>query len=181
MICVLPFCQKDVHLALENIGWCKELGGCPNHDALLVADAGTDWSDCRKALELANDTFRIARIITTPQPVDSWKAGSNALFREAAIWCETKGTPFFFLEPDAVPLKPGWLDEIEKAYGECGMPFMGPLVKHHTAGFPSPYLEGIAVYPADTWTRFKDVWSDEESWCLACASVSARQAMNTPL
>lgn len=181
MICAIPFFQADVHLALENLAWMKELGGCPNHDALLVADAGTDWGACREALTLANEVFRTVKIITTPKPVEGWIPGSCALFKEAALWAEAHNTPFFWLEGDAIPLKPHWLDEIERAYEQCGQPFMGPLVKHQTPGYPDPYLEGIAVYPADCWSRFKDVWDDNKSWCLACASVSAKQAMNTPL
>lgn len=181
MICVIPFCYKDVHLALENLRWICELGGCPNHDCLLVADAGTQWGDCLEALTLANEAFRKAQIITTPQPVDDWIRGANALFKEAAIWAQTHGTPWFFLEPDAIPLKPGWLDQIDKAYSECGTLFMGPLVKHQTAGYPSPYLEGISCYPPDCWTRFAEVWDDAKCWCFACASISVPQCVNTPL
>lgn len=187
----LGFCQKDAEQALELLGWVRDLGGCQKHECMLIVDAGVSWSHAIEGLNLANNSFRNARLHTTPVSVscatgagekermEAWLKGSSMLFKEAAIRCT--GQPFFWIESDSIPLKPNWLDQIEHAYHECGAPFMGPLVKHKTAGYPSPYLEGISVYPADCWQRFEKVWDENQSWCLSCATAAVPHAVNTPL
>jgi hypothetical protein len=187
----LGFCQKDADQALELLQWIAELGGCKNHECLIIVDAGVEWSYAIEALNLANKSFRYTRLHTTSVSIScstsageeerkkAWLKGSSMLFKEAAIRCA--GQPFFWLESDSIPLKPNWLDQIEHAYQECGAPFMGPLVKHKTAGYPSPYLEGISVYPADCWKRFEKVWDENQSWCLSCATAAVPYAANTPL
>lgn len=180
MICVIGFCQKDIHLVYEQLQWIKELGGCPNHDVLLVADAGTQWSECIKIMELAGEAFRLVKIITTAKPVEGWIPGANALFWEAANWCQNKQTSFLWLEPDAIPLKFQWLDIIDRGYDECGKPFMGTLFKAPNANYPDPYLEGVGVYPADTLDRFKQHWN-QECWIISCAPASVPNAVGSPL
>lgn len=179
MICVIPFCSKDAALAHDLLLWCVQLGGTKSHPCLLVCDAATSWNDAWKAVDLAEKAFASVKVITNGTPVEGWIPGSNSLFKAAAEWCS--GQPFIWLEPDACPLRPTWLDEIESAYAKCGKPFMGTIVNHLNANFPNPYLEGNGIYPPDCWERFKDIWQPEKSWTYAMVSVTIPNAIHTDL
>lgn len=181
MIVVLPFFSGDAPLALSLLEWIKQLGKHPQHSCLLVVDADTDWGTALDALNLANEIFRTATLITNDKPVTGWIPGSNSLFAAAAKHMEGIGEPWLWLEPDAAPLRSGWLDSIVAAYGACGKPFMGSLVHHSLTNRPNPYLEGCGVYPSDTWSRIKDKFIMEESWTLWCADEVVPHAVNSPL
>lgn len=52
--------------------------------------------------------------------------------------------PWLWLEPDAIPLHPDWLEVLDAAYRNCGKKFMGARVVMP----PIPeHMSGIAVYP----------------------------------
>jgi hypothetical protein len=181
IVVVIPFHSGDVQLALSLLDWISTLGKHPSHDALLVADAAMDWGECVDALELANSTFRSATLITNDKPTPGWIPGSNSLFAAAAKHMEATGDVFLWIEPDATPLRNDWLDAITAAYQKCGKSFMGSLVHHTLSNRPNPYFEGCGVYPADTWSRIKDVFILEESWTLWCADVVVPHAVDSPL
>jgi hypothetical protein len=59
----------------------------------------------------------------------------------------TTRQPFLFMEPDAVPLCEGWIDQIEVEYRACGSPFMGDYVDLSSLGDGGiDHMSGIAVY-----------------------------------
>lgn len=179
MMCVIPFFAGDVGLAQELLKWCGDLGGCKEHPCLLVADAATPWDDVRKARALALEVFKSVLCITNRETVPGWIPGSSSLFKAAAMFCA--GQAFMWVEPDAVPLRAGWLDELENHYRNCGKAFMGTVVRHDQPGIPNPYFEGCGVYPPDCWERMKQVWDPRYSWTRATYSVTIPQAAHTPL
>ena len=179
MICVIPFFGGDVRHAQDLLVWIGQLGFCKNHDCVLVADKETPWQDGREAFRLAKVVFNNVSFITNRESVKGWISGSNSLFRAAAEYCA--GRVFFWLEPDAVPLRAGWLVEIENHYRNCGKPFMGTLVKHDNPVFPNPYFEGCGVYPANCWEHIKSIWNPQISWTKSCASVTVPLSAHTNL
>lgn len=181
MTVVIPFHSGDIHLTVGLLEWINQLGKQPEHTCLLVADAAMEWGDCLDCLNLANEIFRSATLITNDKPTQGWIPGSNSLFAAAAIHMQTVGESWFWLEPDATPLKKDWLESIATAYQSCGKLFMGSLIHHDLANRPNPYFEGCGVYPSDTWSRIKDTWNPEESWTLWCAPVVVPEAINSPL
>jgi hypothetical protein len=52
------------------------------------------------------------------------------------------------MEPDAIPLCEGWIDQIEAEYKRCGRPFMGDFVDLSNASIPGgiDHMSGVAVY-----------------------------------
>jgi len=51
------------------------------------------------------------------------------------------------MEPDAVPLCEGWIDQIEEEYRNCGRPFMGDFVDLTSSDVEGiDHMSGIAVY-----------------------------------
>lgn len=181
MLCCIPFFAGDVHQAIRLLRWIVDLGGCEKHDCLLVADADTPWDEVLKCRAVAVEGFRDVMIDTNGEHVEGWIPGSNSLFKVAAEWAQQNVRPFLFLEPDAVPLVAGWLDRIDEAYLNDGHPFMGSVVHHGYPDLPSPYFEGVAVYPHDAWRRMSPLFHTEQSWTYACAAAVVPQALNSAL
>jgi hypothetical protein len=145
MIVVIPFCAADADQAKALIDFIHQLGGCQEYDALLVADADVDWGKCLETLDAANRAFKGASFLCTEKPVVGWPAGANALWLLAAKHCKEAGRDWLWLEPDAIPLKRGWLIAIDKM--RKGSRYFG-----HTYPFPQKgtfLMSGVAVYPAD--------------------------------
>lgn len=178
----LGFFDGDVGLAKELLSWCADLGGCPRHDILLVIDDATQWDQAQDAIALAQKAFRSVTTIFIPT-VQDWIPGANALWSAAARWCEAKGEPWLWVEADAVPLEAGWLDQIEEVYGLVKTPFMGAIIKGSDPRHPPFFLEGVACYPANAWSRMRELIAaaPTEAWVTSCAPVVMPLATNTHL
>ncbi len=171
MLVVLPFHTADADRLSELLGWIAQLGACRGHEALLVADAGVAWPTAKAVLDQASLLFDKATIITNEKHVSGWSRGANSLWMTAA---KTVKEPWLWLESDAVPLRPGWLDIISGAYGLCGKPFMGVVMENTDPRFPARYLAGNAVYPANAHEIIGPfIWEDGKTWdtCDAAEQV----------
>lgn len=159
---VLPFCLKDRDDALRLLQWIAELGKV---DTLCVLMGSADCHP-EQMLPTALRAFSKVEIALDAENVDShWKGafndpsrtafGPNSIFRQAAWYMRYHATAqaWLFLEPDAIPLRPDWMEQISAAYMLCGKPFMGALVNDQT--HPGsvgllPHMSGVAVYPKNT-------------------------------
>lgn len=180
MTLVLPFHTGDVMAAKRLMSWIADLGGCKGHDCLLMADADTPYEHALDVKNQAILSFDSVVFHTNGTSVRGWIPGSNSLFFSAAH--RLQGRPFFFLEPDAVPLRSGWLDAIQAEYAKCGKPFMGALIKHD--GIPTwanPYMEGVAVYPQDAYSRLAQFLNADVSWTNTTADHVVPNCQNTDL
>lgn len=177
-----PFFHGDAHLAKALLSWVKQLDGNLSHGALLVADSGTDWGIASECLQIASSVFQRVEIATTEESWQSWPAGPNALFKCAAQFFQLRKIgPWLWLEPDAIPLRKGWLDQIQTAYFAAGKPFFGAVMEAMEPDMPRHYLAGVACYPADCWKRMTLVWREDRAFDVATASVTVSFAANTRL
>lgn len=144
---VLPFHNGDAEQAADLLTWIGHLGGAKEHDLLLVADAGLDWS-VAMALIPIGEVFRSVELICTDRLVTGWPQGGNTLFLSAAEHCAATKEPFLWLEADCVPLSKDWLDRIQSVYGGG---FLGHIYECNTPGLPQRLLSGIAVYPPNAY------------------------------
>jgi len=168
MICVFPFHTGDVHRLLDQLRWIQQLGGCPNHKALLVADCATPFPRCVEANRRAKECFSEVRCISNGKTTQGWPAGPNSLFQAAATfigfsWPE----PWLLLETDAAPLKEGWLDQIEAAYAESKADYLGDVYQglDSKSGLPTRAFSGIAVYPPDAHAKLS--FDADKPWDMA--------------
>lgn len=77
---------------------------------------------------------------------------NNYALRQAAK--AIPGEPFFWLEPDCVPLCAGWLNKLESEYVRAGKEFMLSSDQNP----PHDMIGGIGVYgPSTRWLVPKDV------------------------
>lgn len=158
MLFCLPFYSGDIPDTKRLLSWISDLGGCAGHDCLLIADQDVDWQDALKCKELAELSFKSVKIIYDGEHAPGWIPACNSKWKSAALYALENNCAFYFNEPDATPLKHGFLDTIEAEYKTCGKPFSGPVVSHETPNFPNPYLEANAVFPANAWEIVKADW-----------------------
>jgi len=160
MLCVLPVHAGDTFLLFNLLRWIKQLGPCSGHAALIVADAGLPWHHAQTAVALAAESFDSVEFITNGQSVAGWIAGSNSLWRTAAVHCSAHNiSGWLWLEPDAVPLRAGWLDMLEKAFKSTVSDFLACRysVSQNQTAVPSVMMTGVAVYPENAIAFFRDV------------------------
>lgn len=179
MTVCIPFHQGDAIATQRLVDWIHELGGCSAHDCRLIADAGVHYESVRKIRDSAARSFREVVVHTNQQPVSGWIEGSNSLFMTACYLCQ--GQPFLWLEPDAVPLKPRWLDAIQTEYVACKKPFLGPIIHHQQPGWPNPYMEGVAVYPSGAFNLLQPSHNPAVSWTNTTAPISVPRCHPTKL
>lgn len=157
MLCVFPTYKGDIDLLVSLLLWTKEIGGCKNHSALIVADAGISWDDCQNLVSIAGQSFSEVKLTVNESSVSGWINGSNSLWKTTAIYCkEKKIDGWLWMETDCVPLKSGWLDLIDVEYKEKKIPFLGCVYSCSQEGLPKELISGIAVYPMDAIDYFKD-------------------------
>lgn len=182
MLCAIPFWSGDVESVRILLNWINRLGGCRNHETVLVADAGVGWHDVMDLVNLAEDSFSSVEVIAADDSQIGWPQGPNWLFRTAAKYAKERGESFFLLEPDAVPLKPGWLDQLEIEYAASGKPFMGALLDCEQPGLPSRYLAGVACYPSNAIDIIGPALDERPhiAWDISSAEAIMPQAANSP-
>lgn len=147
MLIVFPFCHKDAAQAEKVLTWMYELDGVQDqHPALLVAARGMPVHERTPIFAAAKQAFsRVEMVQTTLENNRPWPEAPNAMFRAAARFISAKfKCPFWWHEPDCIPLAPGWLDALEQEYAKAAKPFMGCIVHK-----PCTHLTGCAVYPSN--------------------------------
>jgi hypothetical protein len=72
-----------------------------------------------------------------------------------------KGQPFFWMEPDSVPLKPGWLKALTAEYERIKKPFLISSDMHQ----PFDLVGGIGFYPGETHWLIPDRF-ERDGWDL---------------
>lgn len=181
MLLVLPFCQKDISLCGELLLWISELGGCESYGCLLVCDYGVQFSQALAIRDLALKSFKEVTLVGNFRSVEGWESGANSLFWTAANMCEGFHQDWFWLEPDAWPLKKGWLTEIHKSYALCGQPFMGNFYLCDQPQWSGNVMSGVACYPWDAYSRLKDYHDTKIAFDLAIWPAVKDHAANTNL
>lgn len=185
MICVLPFCPSDAHELRSWLLWNKQLGGCKNHRALLVADAAVDWEDALSFVQIAEQQFASVSITSPEAPVVGWPQGPNTMFLTASRFIAgmTDREPWFWCEPDCIPLRQGWLDAIAEEYAKCGKCYMGAIVQleQPIPNLPELHLSGCAVYPPDALNEVGAFCNGSQAWDMAMARIVVPKSANTKL
>lgn len=189
LLVVLPYHAGDIDLARKLVEWIAELGSCEPHSLLLCADAAAPRDKIVELMELARPHFLKVQtmLVTVPAPSEGktvWPP--NVMFLNAARQVrECYKFDFLWLEPDAIPLHAGWLDDISEAYGECPLRFMGSIIEQEgQVGLPPKYLNGVAVYPNnafDVFDKIASVKDSSQAFDIGSASVVVARSANTPL
>jgi len=152
MIVLFSACHKDHFECKRLLEWCRELGTYPRHQALIVFGKQVEENDRLGIIAAAKQCeFKsVAAIAQKEEDARGWPFACNQMFQLGVRWVEDVGrAPFLWLESDATPLKPGWLDTLEEEYIRVGKPFMGVVYDWVNQTRRMPHLTGVAIYPAN--------------------------------
>lgn len=182
MLCVFPTFNGDIRNLIRLLEWINELGPCKEHDALIVADFSTQYSEIFQAKEIAQKSFREVRFTATGASVAGWPRGGNVLFHHAATYINDKWPQhFLWVEPDAIPIRAGWVDAIWSAYCDCKKPFMGHIYDSGKPNMPIRVMSGIAVYPSNAINVLPQFVNLPRAWDITSGDVMVAQGHHTPL
>jgi len=184
LIVVVPCHNGDFPLAEQLIAWIGELDGKLPFPILIAVDQTVDMNRVVPLFEAAKAIFEHARAITLQIPAGGWKP--NAMFLASSKYVmENYECPFLWLEPDCVPLKSGWLADINEAYQKTPLRFMGAVVEQSgQKGLPAKHLTGCSVYPNDAYVDFEriaEVNSGRAAWDIGGGEKIVTASQNTTL
>jgi len=169
MLLIVPVSEADEQMIDPISELIVKLGGCPNHDLLVVGS-----TDCEP---LVNDLysklkgqFRNTSTHVFQCLAKGWPLGPNAYFRNTISYLYAGAgveQPWYWFELDNTPTKRGWLDALQKEYNAAHAVFMG--AKHATYYVDQnnrlivkgAHMAGTGIYPKD-FTKHCDLWRYEE-------------------
>lgn len=180
MLTCIAFCHRDSAAAANLLRWMFELDGQQSrHDLLLVAAHGLDPVLIAPVKEAGQAAFRNVYLVSTARSDERpWPYAPNTMFRCAASFIRQKfASPFWWHEPDCIPLCSRWLDALESEYHAARRPFMGSVVN-----IPTRHLTGCAIYPRDPGGyNPRMMQADKIAWDCVAPHVTLRHTHHTDL
>ena len=168
MLLVLAFCSKDWELAERNLAWMKELDGHLPFRCVLSYDNETPQGAVQRCETIARSLFKETELFWYPAPVKKyWPAAPNCAWQNAARYiAAVHQDSWLFLEPDAIPIRKGWLTELADAHRKGGKPFSGSIVRD------MGHFNGVAIYPTVVAQYAQDpLMVEEVAWDVVIGSV----------
>lgn len=145
-----------------------------NHNCLLCYEDGTDPEAIRL---LASSYFKgdILELKYSNPPVPGWPAAPNWCWQSAARYIDDNkiNEPWLWIESDAIPLKPGWLDAIYEGWKAGGKRFAGHIVER------MDHMNGVGVYPPDVRRRCNEAMlCRQAAWDVVLKSTITNDCTN---
>jgi hypothetical protein len=182
MLVAIAYCQKDQDQAQRLADWILGLGGCRGHSLLIARDVRcVNGAGLRETFAKSFDS--VEEITVPGDGRNEWPFSCNRMFSTAAKHIEfTSKQPFLWLEPDAVPMRAGWLDAIAAAYVEAvtaGKHFLGDRVEVENVPL---HMSGVGVYPGVMSNHAGLAYlSHDMAWDVCAAEQIVPQAQFTNL
>lgn len=185
LIIALPYCSTDHQNATRLLQWIQELDKKVDHHLLLVADNAVPL-DIKKSIDtLGKSVFTSAETIMIQCPVP---ANGNYHPAAAVMFERTAGHinschkwNWLWMEPDCVPLKPGWADSLFQAYEASSKRFMGSFANPNNENLPKTVMFATAVYPNGAHAELKQFCDGSRAFDMAFSDFVVPRAINTPL
>lgn len=190
LLCAIPYCPKDSATAERLLNWIEELDSGQSvffingHSALLAADSAVPRETMQKIHSLAKKSFRHVEtiVITVPTGKQTWGSATKIMFENVASQVsQCYKLPWLWLEPDCVPLVPGWIEFLCDEYRMCPKRFMGAIVTQEQMRQGTPHMAGPGIYPHDCYQQLTPYLSSGEHFDLAIAPHVLPRAIDTPL
>lgn len=155
---VLAYSPHDQAQAHAWLNWSAELGGTTKHDLFIMPSKGIHlalqiegvpaaFMSAWKSVTVLRDDEGVVSDWHKDDPIRD-ASGPNSSIRQVAWYFYLNGQkPWLWIEPDAIPLRPDWLDRIEAEYRTCGHKYMGSLVQSRNS-VPA-HSTGNMVWPGD--------------------------------
>lgn len=142
MIISYAVCQQDEVVALSTLEWAHHLDGKLPYNAILSVGEGVQGGPLIAAME---KLFQKVTVLNSSDAPNSWPQGKNATFQNLVRYLDSQHSlsleGFLWWEPDAIPLKKGWLATLEAEHLAGGKAFTGYV---HDA---LKCMECVGIYP----------------------------------
>lgn len=145
MIVALAYNYAEQEQAGRLAAWIAKLGPCPH--TLVIA---TDKRVTRKFFAEMLAVFENVEEFEFTDRTDHYPESKNLAFQQCALFVADRFATerhWLYLEPDVVPTRAGWLDEIEVAAKAGKKPFLGCLVPASLTHRTPAHMAAPGVYP----------------------------------
>jgi hypothetical protein len=164
----------DAELAMESAKAITAFGINMRHKATLCCTKDTfGASDIIHELK---KSFPEVDQLFAQDGFDGWPLGPNQMFADVAAAMYSTNAPFYFWEPDCVPMKEGWADDLDAEYhkqvGILGHLYEGGMASNGKNIYKM--IVGSAVYPPN----FLDFCPSAQS--LSTYNLAYRESGNVP-
>ena len=164
----------DADLAMESAKAITAFGINMRHKATLCCTK--DTSGASDIIHELKKSFPEVDQLFAQDGFDGWPLGPNQMFADVAAAMYSTNTPFYFWEPDCVPMKEGWADDLDSEYhkkvGIMGHLYEGGMATNGKNRYKM--IVGSAVYPPN----FLDFCPSAQS--LSTYNLAYRESGNVP-
>jgi hypothetical protein len=191
---VFAYHNGDADLAMESAKAITAMGLNIRHKAYVCTRQGT--KDCNAITQELKKSFPEVEQLIVQDGFEGWPLGPNQMFSDVAAAMYSTGVPFYFWEPDCVPMKEGWADDLDAEYHRK-VGIMGHLYEGGMASSGKniyKMIVGSAVYPPNfldfcpsaqslsTYNMaYKSAGSIPEPWDVRCRWNFLAIGRDTPL
>jgi hypothetical protein len=144
---VFAYHNGDAELAIQSALAIKAFGPNIRHNATICCQPNTSRID--EVESILKECFVNVGRIAAQDGFNGWPLGPNQMFVDAAVHCYDKNEPWYFWEPDCVPMRSGWCDllqdEYEKNPAILGCMYDGGIA--HDGRNIYKMIVGSAIYP----------------------------------
>lgn len=191
MLLVIPVSHMDMDRAWRLVERIAKYGGMKEEAVMLSATWSASWDvdPIQRALEDQFGYVRINKLATECEV--GWPEAANHLFYETAksIDAFRFKEPWYFLEADNTPLRPGWFEALKSEYTAAGKPYMGVVNKSRWVNqrtgeqfIRGEHMVGTGIYPADFFERSNLIHQvDIIPWDVAIGSEVVPEVHDTKL
>ena len=192
---VFSYHNGDAELALLSAKAITAMGINMRHKAIVCAPEETALTH-EITEELKKSFPEVGRIIAQ-DGFNGWPLGPNQMFSDASTYCYNYQEPWYFWEPDCVPMGKDWVDKLEKEFKSEPNKIMGSLVGGGMASngknvyklivgssiYPSKFLDycGLAASLYNYNVAYRTSGVVPEPWDVRCRWVFLEHGRNTEL
>jgi hypothetical protein len=191
---VFAYHNGDFALAMESAKAITAMGLNIRHKALVCCCNGTTMIQ-EITDELKKSFSEVGRIVAQ-DGFNGWPLGPNQMFIDAAVHCYQQPDPWYFWEPDCVPMCEGWLDQLEAEYkrkiGIIGTMFPEGMASNGKNVYKA--IVGSAVYPPNFLDycdnarnlnnyniAYRQAKAEPQPWDIYCRWEFMKIGRDTPL
>lgn len=191
---VFAYHDGDRDLAMESAKAITAMGTNIRHKATVLTIPST--GGVQEIINELKKSFQEVGIISAQDGFHGWPIGPNQMFIDAAVACYSNSEPWMFWEPDCVPMKTGWIDELEQEYKKkpaiMGHVYQGGMASNGKNVYKM--IVGSAIYPpnfldycpaarslCDYNMAYRSAGTIPEPWDVRCRYNFLAIGRDTPL
>ena len=144
---VFAYHNGDAELAMLSAKAIAAMGINMRHKATVCATEETALIG--EITEELKKSFPEVKRIVAQDGFNGWPLGPNQMFADAAAQCYAVNEPWMFWEPDCVPMKTGWADDLEAEFRKepaiLGHQYEGGMASNGKNIYKM--IVGSAIYP----------------------------------